>query len=224
MPSLPRRTGAHHCWLGATPRYILLRSQRRQDSPRPTIQMAAPRYDLSALRAQIPLLAHTIPLNNCSQAPLTTVTRAAADRFLDEWNRQGMDWESWMAEVERARRAFAMLINADADEVAVMSSVSHAASAVATAIRFDDGRDRRRRQRCRVPDGWACLACAAKARRACPVGWCARWCRAAGELRRCHRRANGRCIGGTRLLPERRAAGCGGHRQARARSRCAVVR
>ena len=105
------------------------------------IQMAVPRYDLSALRAQIPLLAHTIPLNNCSQAPLTTVTRAAADRFLDEWNRQGMDWETWMAEVELSRRAFATLINADADEVAVMSSVSHAASAVATAIRFDDGRD-----------------------------------------------------------------------------------
>ncbi len=103
--------------------------------------MVVPRYDLSALRAQIPLLAHTIPLNNCSQAPLTTVTRAAADRFLEEWNRHGMDWDSWMAEVEAARRAFAVLINADPEEIAVVSSVSHAASAVATAIRFDEGRD-----------------------------------------------------------------------------------
>lgn len=103
--------------------------------------MASPRYDLAAVRAQIPLLAHTIPLNNCSQAPLTTVTRAAADRFLDEWNRQGMDWDAWMAEVEAARRAFAVLINAEPSEIAVMSSVSHAASAVATAIAFDGGRD-----------------------------------------------------------------------------------
>ena len=105
------------------------------------MQTVQPRYDLAALRAQIPLLAHAIPLNNCSQAPLTDVTRAAADRFLDEWNRQGMDWDAWMAEVEAARRAFAALINAEPGEVAVLSSVSHAASAVATALRFDDGRD-----------------------------------------------------------------------------------
>ncbi len=103
--------------------------------------MVSPRYDLDAFRAQIPLLRHAIPLNNCSQAPLSTVTRAAADQFLDHWNRQGMDWDAWMVEVEQARRAFATLINADADEVAVVSSVSHAASAVATAVRFDPGRD-----------------------------------------------------------------------------------
>jgi selenocysteine lyase/cysteine desulfurase len=103
--------------------------------------MVAPRYDLSALRAQIPLLAHAIPLNNCSQAPLTTVTRAAADRFLDQWNTQGMDWETWIAEVELSRRAFAALINADPGEIAVMSSVSHATSAVATSLRFDGDRN-----------------------------------------------------------------------------------
>lgn len=99
-----------------------------------------PRYDLRALRARIPLLADTIPLNNCSQAPLTDVTRAAADRFLDHWNRQGMDWDAWMAEVEAARRSFAAMINATPDEIAVMSSVSHAASAVATALDFESGR------------------------------------------------------------------------------------
>jgi selenocysteine lyase/cysteine desulfurase len=103
--------------------------------------MVAPRYDLPALRAQIPLLAHTIPLNNCSQAPLTTVTRAAADHFLEQWNRQGMDWDVWMAEVEAARRAFATLINATPEEIGVVSSVSHAVSAVATSIRFTDGRN-----------------------------------------------------------------------------------
>jgi selenocysteine lyase/cysteine desulfurase len=103
--------------------------------------MVSPRYDLDALRAQIPLLAHAIPLNNCSQAPLTTVTRAAADRFLDEWNRHGMDWDAWMAEVEACRCAFAALINAQPSEIAIMSSVSHAASAVATAIAFDGPRD-----------------------------------------------------------------------------------
>ena len=103
--------------------------------------MAVPSYDLPALRAQIPLLAHAVPLNNCSQAPLSAVTRAAADRFLDSWSTRGMDWDAWMAEVEASRGAFATLINASPDEIGVVSSVSHATSAIATALRFDAGRD-----------------------------------------------------------------------------------
>ncbi len=103
--------------------------------------MSAPGYDLASLRAQIPLLAHTVPLNNCSQAPLSDVARTAADRYLDSWNRHGMDWDGWMNEVEAARRAFATLINASAHEVAVVSSVSHATSVIATSLRFDEGRD-----------------------------------------------------------------------------------
>lgn len=103
--------------------------------------MTVPGYDLATLRAQIPLLAHTVPLNNCSQAPLTDISRAAADRYLDSWNRHGMDWDGWMQEVEAARSVFAALINASADDVAVVSSVSHATSVIATALRFDDGRN-----------------------------------------------------------------------------------
>ena len=45
-----------------------------------------------------------------------------------------------VAEVERARLSFARLINADADEVAVTSSVSQAVSALASALRFDGQR------------------------------------------------------------------------------------
>ena len=103
--------------------------------------MHVPGYDLAALRAQIPLLAHAIPLNNCSQAPLSSVARAAADRYLESWDSRGMDWDGWMDEVEGGRRAFAALINAEPDEIAVTSSVSQAVSALATAISFDGGRD-----------------------------------------------------------------------------------
>jgi selenocysteine lyase/cysteine desulfurase len=79
-------------------------------------------------------------MNNCSQAPQTDATRAAADAYLESWARHGMDWEAWVDEVERARVSFARLINADADEIAVTSSVSHAASAFASALRFDGDR------------------------------------------------------------------------------------
>jgi selenocysteine lyase/cysteine desulfurase len=101
-----------------------------------------PGYDLARWRSRIPLLARAIPMNNCSQAPQTDATRAAADAYLESWGRDGMDWDAWVAEVEQARRSFARLINADADEVAVTSSVSEAASAFASALQFEGVRRR----------------------------------------------------------------------------------
>jgi selenocysteine lyase/cysteine desulfurase len=100
----------------------------------------SPAFDPRAWRSRIPLLAHTIAMNNCSQAPQSDATRAAAVRYLDSWDRTGMDWDAWMDEVRLAREAFARLIGADTDEVAVMSSVSEAASAVASALDFSGRR------------------------------------------------------------------------------------
>jgi selenocysteine lyase/cysteine desulfurase len=95
-----------------------------------------PRYDIDAWRRRVPLLASCIPLNNCSQGPQTDLTRAAAERYLESWNRTGMDWDAWMEEVRLAKVAFAALINATPDQVAVFSSVSEATSAVASALDF----------------------------------------------------------------------------------------
>jgi selenocysteine lyase/cysteine desulfurase len=98
------------------------------------VTSSTPPYDLAAYRRQIPLLRTTVPLNHCSQAPQTDATRAAALAFLDSWNAVGMDWDAWMAEVERARAAFAALIGVSPDEVAITSSVSEATSSLASAL------------------------------------------------------------------------------------------
>ena len=102
--------------------------------------LSQPDYDLDAWRRRIPLLATTIPMNNCSQAPQSDVTRAAAEAYLDSWNTIGMDWDAWMEEVRLAKAEFASLINASADEIAVFSSVSEATSAVASTIDFAGAR------------------------------------------------------------------------------------
>lgn len=94
----------------------------------------APAYDLTAARAGVPMLDHTIPLNHCAQAPQTRATRAAAEAYLASWNEKGMDWETWIEEVEAARGAFARLIGAEPDEVAIFSSVSHATAALASTL------------------------------------------------------------------------------------------
>jgi selenocysteine lyase/cysteine desulfurase len=99
-----------------------------------------PDYDIDAWRCRIPLLASHIPMNNCSQAPQTDITRAAAERYLESWNTSGMDWDTWMEEVGLAKAEFATLIGATADDIAVFSSVSEAASAVASALDFSGQR------------------------------------------------------------------------------------
>jgi selenocysteine lyase/cysteine desulfurase len=104
--------------------------------------MPSPPYDIEAWRRRIPLLGSMIPMNNCSQAPQTDFTRAAAERYLDSWNRSGMDWDAWMDEVRLAKQEFATLINASPDEIAVFSSVSEATSAVASALDFSVRRNK----------------------------------------------------------------------------------
>ena len=101
-----------------------------------------PGYNIDALRRRIPLLASCIPLNNCSQGPQTDATRAAAEQYLESWNRTGMDWEAWIEEVRLAKEAFAALIGASPEDIAVFSSVSEAMSAVASALDFPGKRRR----------------------------------------------------------------------------------
>jgi selenocysteine lyase/cysteine desulfurase len=110
-------------------------------SPSPPANgVAAPGYDIAAWRARIPLLKSLVPMNNCSQAPQMDLTRAAAEKYLDSWNRSGMDWDAWMDEVHLAKQEFASLINASIDEIAVFTSVSEATSAVASALDFTGDR------------------------------------------------------------------------------------
>jgi selenocysteine lyase/cysteine desulfurase len=82
-------------------------------------------------------------MNNCSQAPQTDATRAAAERYLESWNGSGMDWDAWMTEVALAKAEFAKIIGASAADIAVFSSVSEATSAVASALDLSAGHNRR---------------------------------------------------------------------------------
>jgi len=101
---------------------------------------AGPAYDLERVRRSIPALERFALLANCSQGPQTDAGRRAALAFLDSWRDDGMDWEAWMAELERARAAFATLIGASPDEVAVCSSVSDATARVASALDLSGAR------------------------------------------------------------------------------------
>lgn len=128
-------------------------------------------YDIDACRRRIPLLGSCIPMANCSQGPQTDATRAATERYLESWNRTGMDWDAWMEEVRLAKAAFAALVGASGEDIAVFSSVSEATSAVASAFDFTGRKRRVVVSEMEFPTiGHVCLA---QERRGAEVSWVA---------------------------------------------------
>lgn len=97
---------------------------------------------LSEFRARFPLLAAKTYVNNCSQGALSADVRDAMSAFLRDWDAEGSPWEAWVQVVERLRAAFADLIDASPDEVAVMPSASAGINTIASALSFDGPRRR----------------------------------------------------------------------------------
>jgi selenocysteine lyase/cysteine desulfurase len=98
---------------------------------------------LERLRASCPMVATSIYLANCSQAPQATPVRAAIDDFLTDWSTKGMNWEGWITIVEQARASFAALINAEPEDIAVGTSVSQLVSSLTSALVRPDAPRRR---------------------------------------------------------------------------------
>ena len=98
---------------------------------------------LEQLRAACPLVNQQIYLANCSQGPQSLPVRGAIEAFLDQWERLGMHWNGWIEEVEQARAAFAALIGAQKEDIAIGASVSQLTASVASALMQPGARRRR---------------------------------------------------------------------------------
>jgi selenocysteine lyase/cysteine desulfurase len=88
----------------------------------------------AAVRGRFPIFGHTTYVNSCSQGALSTDVRRAYEAYLDGWDEHGAAWEHWVERAEAARAAFARLIAAEADDVAVVTSVSQGVSAIVSAL------------------------------------------------------------------------------------------
>ncbi len=98
----------------------------------------APRVG-AAIRGEFPILAHTTYLNSCSQGALSHRVRRAYEEYLDGWDERGAEWEHWVERAEAARGAFARILHALPDEVAVTTSVSQGVSAIVSALPLERG-------------------------------------------------------------------------------------
>ena len=92
------------------------------------------------MRERFPILSRLTYLNSCSQGALSTDVREAYEQYLRDWDELGSPWELWVEKSDEARRAFARLVGASPDDVAVTTSLSAAVSALASGLRFDGDR------------------------------------------------------------------------------------
>ena len=96
----------------------------------------------AGIRGEFPIFEHTTYANSCSQGALSNRVRAAAEEWLAGWDENGAEWEFWVERNEAARSAFAGLLHAEPDEVAVTTSVSQGVSALVSALDLSGERNR----------------------------------------------------------------------------------
>src|SRR5436309_5428063 len=96
----------------------------------------APGSLADSCRHRFPIFEQRVYINSCSQGALSDAVRASYDRYLADWDEHGAPWEYWVERGEAARAAFAALINATPEEIAVTTSLSAGVSALASGLRF----------------------------------------------------------------------------------------
>ena len=96
----------------------------------------------ASARAEFPIFEHTTYANSCSQGALANRVRAAAEEWLAGWDENGAEWDFWVERNEAARGAFAKLLHAAPDDVAVTTSVSQGVSALVSALDLTGERNR----------------------------------------------------------------------------------
>ena len=93
-------------------------------------------------RSSFPIFGSRVYLNSCSQGALSHQVRAAYESFLDGWEREGAQWNAWVERNELVRSAWADLVNAPVDAVAVTTSVSAGLSAFMSSLDLTKDRNR----------------------------------------------------------------------------------
>jgi selenocysteine lyase/cysteine desulfurase len=88
------------------------------------------------IRSRFPIFERLVYINSCSQGALSDSVRQSYEDYLRDWDDKGAPWEYWVERTETARAAFAGLVGAAADEVAVTTSLSAGVSALASGLRF----------------------------------------------------------------------------------------
>jgi selenocysteine lyase/cysteine desulfurase len=94
------------------------------------------------IRHRFSIFEQLVYVDSCAQGALSDAVEAAYREYLELWNEKGSPWEQWVGRAEDARAAFARLVNARPDEVAVTTSLSAGVSALLSGLRFPPERSK----------------------------------------------------------------------------------
>ena len=92
---------------------------------------------VSGFRSRFPILAEKTYLYNCSQGALSDAVEAANCEYMQSWKTSAAPWDEWIGVYEQLRADFARFINAEPDEVAIVTSASAGINPIASALNFD---------------------------------------------------------------------------------------
>jgi len=92
---------------------------------------------ISELRSHFPILREKTYLYNCSQGALCDAVEAGMQKYAASWRTSAAPWDEWMESYEALRGVFAHFINAQRDEVAIITSASAGINPIANALQFD---------------------------------------------------------------------------------------
>jgi selenocysteine lyase/cysteine desulfurase len=93
---------------------------------------------IAELRSHFPILRDKTYLYNCSQGALSDAVEAGMHKYAASWRTSTAPWEEWMQAYDALRRTLARFINAQPEEVAIVTSASAGINPIANALAFDD--------------------------------------------------------------------------------------
>jgi selenocysteine lyase/cysteine desulfurase len=104
--------------------------------------VASPSISPEHFRTEFSIFRDRRFINSCSKGPLADAVREALHEYLDDWGREGSDWELWGRWVEEARQTFARLIGARPSEIGLTFGASGGINSIASALDFGGLRNR----------------------------------------------------------------------------------
>ena len=111
-------------------------------STRLDIKLSTAEPDWAAIRSRFPVLDKKTSLNSCAYGALATDVMSALQKYMNDRLEKGTDWDYWVARNESVRTAVADFLGADTDEVAVTASASAGINSIASALNFEQARNK----------------------------------------------------------------------------------
>lgn len=96
----------------------------------------------NSYRSLFPVLAEYVHLASCSQGAIALPVSKAIEEYHNSLLSSGVNWDQAIMKVEATREKFAELINAEVDEVAILSSFSDCLSTIATCLPYKKNKNK----------------------------------------------------------------------------------